>query len=134
MLYHIDCLEPAVEDFRKALANAISMAITKSVYDIGLAVRTEDDMDGPISNTLGENSVKILKRPGETIISSSVRLHMLAGQTQPSFDKGILIAMCISPERIRDLMSGGNVVDIVYVPCSREGLSEFLEAYQSTEI
>lgn len=134
MLYHINCETLAVEDFRKALANAISLALNKGIYDIGLAVNSADDLDGPVSNTLGENSVKILKRPGGTIISSSVRLHMLTQADDSTYNKAIVIAMGIPLPHVGNLTQDGKTVDLVYVPRAKQDLREYQKSYQSTEI
>ncbi len=134
MFYHTIDIENLIEDFRLGLAQAIALAHEKGLTQIAIAVHAKDNLDGVISEAIGESAVSTLQKSGGTIKYEEITFFLITEKIKSKFKGGIVMAAHASPRYIKKLINDYRTTDLVYVPWTPSELAEYLNEYDSKEI
>ena len=134
MYYHTTNPGPSIEDFKLALAKAITIAREKNITQIAIAVHGKGNLDGVVSDAIGESAVKLLQKPGGTIQFEEITIFLITEKIKSGLSSGIIVATHASTKYLKKLIQDYRVTDMVYVPWSPDELSEFVKNHKSEPI
>jgi len=133
MLYHTKTAGPSVEDFQKAFAKAIGVAIENDLNEVLIYVHGKTNLDGVVSEAIGGIADK-LQKPGGSVNINGITLYLETEKIRSPFRNGVIIATHLSTKVLNKLLKDSRATDIVYVPWAPEELSEYLSNNKSGEI
>jgi hypothetical protein len=134
MLYHTTNTGPHATDFRQALATAIITASNNGTNEVLIYVHGKTNLDGVVSEVIGERAVKALQKPGGTIASNGTTIYLETDRIRSTFRSGIIVATHLSTKSLNKVLSDRRATDIVYVPWVPQELQDYLTNNQSTAI
>ena len=134
MLYHTTTTGPSIEDFEQALAFAVHLSKNNGTNQVAIAVHAKANLDGVISDSIGEQAVKVLQKANGTIQFNDVIIFLITKLVPSNFTSGVIIATHANTNYLDTLMSDRRATDIVYVPWAPEELDLYLQNNKSTAI
>ncbi|MAO13824.1 MULTISPECIES: hypothetical protein [unclassified Marinobacter] len=126
MPYHTNTTGPDDNGFIDALKKALSLAIKDGTNEVLISTHTLDNLEGVISNVLGENFVKSFKKNRKTSVEG-VTIFLETERTKSAFKKGPILGPFVSLKLLNKLMSDYRATDIVYVPWAPKERDQFLQ-------
>jgi len=133
MLYHTKNTGPSMEDFQTAFATSIGIAIENELKEILIVVHGKTNLDGIISDAIGE-MVNKLQKPGGTINIEGITIYLETQKIRSAFSSGIIIAAHVSTKLLNTLLTDPRATDVVYVPWALEELEQYLSNNESVVI
>ena len=134
MLYHTTYPGKPVDDFKTAVAKAISIAIQNHSNEVAIAIHSKTNLDGVISDAIGEDTIKVFQKPGGTINIEKVTIFLITEKICSDFKSGVLIALHTNTKYLAKLLSDTRATDLIYIPFLLEELNDYLLKNNSTVI
>ncbi len=91
------------------------------------------NLDGVVSDTIGEGAVKTLQKTDGTINYEELNIFVIT-EKKSKFKRGIIIATHASTKYLNKPLHDSRATDLIYVPWSPNELDEFLSEHNSEAV
>lgn len=132
MNYHTNVTGPDENTLRAAFKKCRELAQKGKYSQVGLAVPAKGNLDGIISDVIGDNATNILQRENKLDLKG-ITVHLITERIKPKSFRGPVLAVYITNDLIKKMVRAGYATDIVFVPWLDEELAEYLSLYDSQE-
>lgn len=132
MPYHTNTTGPDENGFLNGFKKALSLAVGDGTNEVLISIHTLDNLKGVISNVLGEDFVKSLKKHRKVSVQG-VTVHLETERTKSAFQKGPILGPFVSLKLLNKLMSDYRATDVVYVPWALKERDQFLQDNPDSE-
>lgn len=126
MPYHTNTTGPDEKGFVDGLKKALSLAMKDGTNEILISTHTLDNLEGVISDVLGESFVKSFKK-NRKASAEGVTVFLETERTKSAFQKGPILGPFVSLRLLNKLMSDYRATDVVYVPWAPKERDQFLQ-------
>jgi hypothetical protein len=133
MYYHSTSAGSDEDSLRVAFKKCGELAQKGGYSQVGLAVPTKGNLDGIISDVIGEDAAIILQRKN-ILDLKGMTIHIITEQVKPKSFKGPILAAFTGVDLIKKMVRAGYASDIIFVPWLDEELAEYLILYASQEL
>ena len=127
MIYHTDSFGPDEDAILRALRHAMNLAVTRGNNEVLIKIPNISNIDGAISNVLGDNLAKRLKK-NRSVDIQGVQVFLESGRTKTQFSKGVILAAYPSEKSLTGILSDYRGTDTVYIPWAEAERASYLAA------
>lgn len=134
MYFHSPICGPSVDAFRAVFVAAAAHAVQNKISHVVLAVHAKGNLDGVISDAIGEDAVKKLQK-GPIPLAAGVMLGLSTERIAvPFLGDAVFIAAHTSTDYLKTIESNRKCKALFFAPWRDEELEDFLKRHPSTEL
>jgi hypothetical protein len=134
MFYHTRSIGPDMEALKAGFKKCGELAQRHGYTQLGLATPTKGNLDGVISDLIGEEAVKILQR--DNILDlKGITIHLITKRVSPSHKfSGPVLAVYTPIDQIKSLAKSHFCKGLIYVPWTQDEGPKFQKLFPSEVI
>lgn len=133
MYFHTSVCGPNMDAFRSVFASAVDHAYKTKINQLALSVHSKTNLDGIISDVLGEGAIKSLKKT--PLVVKGVKIGLVTERISVPFHGDVVfLAAHTSTKFLQTLEGHYQCKALFYVPWLPEELQAFLKRQASKEV
>jgi hypothetical protein len=124
---------PDLEALRTAFKKCGEVSQQKKYTQLGLATPTKGNLDGVISDLLGEEAVRILQRDN-VLDLNGISIHLITKKVKPKNFAGPVLAIYTPIDQVKLIAHASYCKALIYVPWTDDEAPEFEKSFKSEVI
>lgn len=133
MYCHTRSVGPDHEALKAAFKKCGEIAQNNGYKHVGLATPTKGNLDGVISDLIGEEAVNILQR--DNILDlKGLTIHLITKRVKPKGFLGPVLAVYTPIDQVKEIASSSYCKALVYVPWTDDEAPKFEKHFRSVVI